>query len=217
MVAIQPLFGGALHQLPCEHPFGNAVQTTAYLAIRPEGGNVLFYGSGHMADCLDGLEALGGVWRQLVNHRDEATPGADLVKERFGAPLWCHSLEREACAQVCHVGDTFEQGPLTDDIEAIHTPGHCPGSTCLLWQTPNGQRILFTGDTFYPSKGRWTVAIAEEHRDQMRASLQKLTREHIDALVPSLFIGEVMWLEGADAVQDALKQCIERLKAPKGR
>lgn len=42
-------------------------------------------------------------------------------------------------------GDRIELGDRT--LEVVHTPGHTPGSICLLDRT-NG--VLFTGDTFYP-------------------------------------------------------------------
>ena len=42
-------------------------------------------------------------------------------------------------------GDTIDLGGRT--LEVIHTPGHSPGSVCLL---DKRNRILFTGDTFFP-------------------------------------------------------------------
>ena len=42
-------------------------------------------------------------------------------------------------------GDTIELGGRT--LEVIHTPGHSPGSICLL---DKKNRIIFTGDTFFP-------------------------------------------------------------------
>jgi glyoxylase-like metal-dependent hydrolase (beta-lactamase superfamily II) len=45
----------------------------------------------------------------------------------------------------------LEEGALIDlgdrTLEVIHTPGHSPGSICLL---DKKNRILFTGDTFFP-------------------------------------------------------------------
>jgi glyoxylase-like metal-dependent hydrolase (beta-lactamase superfamily II) len=45
----------------------------------------------------------------------------------------------------------FEDGDVIDlgdrPLEIIHTPGHSPGSICLL---DKNNRILFTGDTFFP-------------------------------------------------------------------
>lgn len=42
-------------------------------------------------------------------------------------------------------GDRIDLGERT--LEIIHTPGHSPGSICLL---DRKNRILFTGDTFFP-------------------------------------------------------------------
>jgi len=42
-------------------------------------------------------------------------------------------------------GDIIDLGERT--LEVIHTPGHSPGSMCLL---DKKNRILFTGDTFFP-------------------------------------------------------------------
>ena len=44
-----------------------------------------------------------------------------------------------------HDGDIIDLGGRT--LEVIYTPGHSPGSACLL---DKQQRILFTGDHFYP-------------------------------------------------------------------
>ena len=44
-------------------------------------------------------------------------------------------------------GDTIEVAGLT--IEAIHTPGHTPGSTCLLIREGFDTPVLFSGDTLF--------------------------------------------------------------------
>jgi glyoxylase-like metal-dependent hydrolase (beta-lactamase superfamily II) len=43
-------------------------------------------------------------------------------------------------------GDVFNFGELT--LEAMHTPGHTPGSTCYFLHDTN---VLFTGDTLFPN------------------------------------------------------------------
>ena len=54
-------------------------------------------------------------------------------------------------------------------LEVIHTPGHSPGSICLLDQK---NRILFTGDTFFPGP---LYAFAEDvNIDDYIASIEKL-------------------------------------------
>ena len=201
-----------LYACPPEHPSGNSVQTTCYIALRASGEHVLFYGSSRVEGVFDALDRLGGVSLQLVNHRHEATPQADLVRHRFGARFLCHLLERQACAEYCNVDGTFEEGWLAPDLLAMHTPGHCPGSTCFLWNSPHA-RVLFTGDTLYLSRGKWCVTIEEGNQKQMCASLKKLLEFDVDILVPSLFIGNPAWEElGPRGTRQAIQECIERLE-----
>ena len=57
------------------------------------------------------------------------------------------------------------------NLEVIYTPGHSPGSICLLDQK---NRILFTGDTFFPGP---LYAFAEDvNIDDYIASIEKLKR-----------------------------------------
>jgi hydroxyacylglutathione hydrolase len=63
-------------------------------------------------------------------------------------------------------GFTWSRGP--DRIEAIHVPGHTPGSTIL-----NVNGLLFTGDTIYRDDV-WLTALPEQDRPSLVASLQRI-------------------------------------------
>jgi glyoxylase-like metal-dependent hydrolase (beta-lactamase superfamily II) len=64
-------------------------------------------------------------------------------------------------------GDIIELGERT--LEVIHTPGHSPDSICLL---DSKNRILFTGDTFFPGP---LYAFGEDvDIDHYIASIEKL-------------------------------------------
>lgn len=68
--------------------------------------------------------------------------------------------------------DTYGEGSILHlaglDIQVMHTPGHTPGSVCLL--TENG---LFSGDTLFPSScGR--TDLPGGSAEQLRASLARL-------------------------------------------
>lgn len=118
--------------------------------LRPE-SNLLFYSSSAIDKEFGFIAGNGGLLRQYVNHRDEASPFCDRVAERFQAPLSCHAEERVAIEKQCRVGGIFgRRTRLHPDLEAIPTPGHCPGSTCFLRDSPEG-KVLFTGDILYPS------------------------------------------------------------------
>ncbi len=63
-------------------------------------------------------------------------------------PLFGLSRERSQPTRLLRDGDTVELGSLSFTV--LHTPGHTPGSICLL-----GHGILFSGDTlFYMGVGR---------------------------------------------------------------
>lgn len=65
-------------------------------------------------------------------------------------------------------GTTIDLGERT--IEVIYTPGHSPGSVCLL--DPEN-RILFTGDTFFP--GPLYAHASDVNIDDYMESIEKLT------------------------------------------
>lgn len=64
-------------------------------------------------------------------------------------------------------GDLIDLGDRT--LEVIHTPGHSPGSMCLL---DKKNRILFTGDTFFP--GPLYAYPEDVNIDDYIASIEKL-------------------------------------------
>jgi len=202
-----------LYRTRSERPFGNVVQTVAWLLLRDE-GNLLFYSSGFIEEYLGFIEARGGVAWQLVNHRDEATSSCDVVEERFEAPLVCHVLEREAISEKCRVGRVILEHQRTfEGLQVIHTPGHCPGSTCFLLPRPNGN-VLFTGDTLYPTNGRWGVAIGDGHQQEMISSLETLAALDVSVVIPSLFIGDADHgrFHERGSYTEMIQSCIERLR-----
>ena len=79
-----------------------------------------------------------------------------------------------------HDLDTVELGERT--LTVYHTPGHSPGSICLL-DSRNG--ILFTGDTVYP--GTLYAHFAESDFVAYRLSLERLVGllDHVVQLCPA--------------------------------
>jgi len=71
----------------------------------------------------------------------------DLVKGALGAPVFCHPAEQilpaEQIDEPLSDGGELAAGSLR--VRALHTPGHTPGSTCLLVG-----KFLFSGDTLFP-------------------------------------------------------------------
>lgn len=101
--------------------------------------------------------------KYIVNthgHLDH-TAGNGAVKEKTGAPILIHEEDAPMLTnargpiglwgfhgssppadRVLHDGDTVQVGSLT--FRVLHTPGHSPGSICLL-----GDDVAFTGDTLW--------------------------------------------------------------------
>ena len=143
-----------LYQTHPDHPFNNEAKTHGYLLVR-DGGNLFIYSSGELYQEEAFVRNLGGIHRQYLSHVDEAAKSCDWVAKTFSSHLVCHEQERVAVAKKCTVHETFAKDfRLEPDFQAIHTPGHSPGSTRYLWES-SGHRYLFTGDTVFLTNGRW--------------------------------------------------------------
>lgn len=98
-------------------------------------------------------------------HLDHVGAAAQLkshTKAKIAVPKGDEMLYEHAPVQAQAMGlDAFDMAPidlLFDDkdqfdvagakLTAIHTPGHSPGSSCLLLESSDG-RILFSGDTLF--------------------------------------------------------------------
>lgn len=139
-------------------PFDPSLAIRAFL-LRRDRGNLLVYRAGTIEREAQSVNELGGLSRQYLNHRHEASPTCDWVAKTFGAPLHCHEAEAPAVSETCHVDETFsERHRLDDDFDVIPTPGHTGGATAYLWDTGR-HRCLFTGDTIYFRDGEWVGAL----------------------------------------------------------
>jgi glyoxylase-like metal-dependent hydrolase (beta-lactamase superfamily II) len=137
-------------------------------------------------------------------HWDHVRAALDLAS-RVGAPVYLHEADRflwaaehgDAAFSPLHDGDTFAAGDLT--LEARHTPGHTPGSTCFVAlaaepqpkgshsglagvgaapdtspRLPEPERIVFSGDTLFeggPGATRWDYSSFEQIIESIQARL----------------------------------------------
>jgi glyoxylase-like metal-dependent hydrolase (beta-lactamase superfamily II) len=84
----------------------------------------------------------------VVTHRHgDHWANIDLVKEKLGAPVWCHEDDRAPYAAKVFdtLSDEAEIQLGESRVRIIHTPGHTPGSICLLVDG-----VLISGDTLFP-------------------------------------------------------------------
>jgi glyoxylase-like metal-dependent hydrolase (beta-lactamase superfamily II) len=96
------------------------------------------------------LDALAGVHAGtiVVTHRHfDHWTSIDELKRATGARVLCHEGDREPYAAKVDAtiadGDELSVGDLR--VRVLHTPGHTPGSICLL----AGSRLV-SGDTLFP-------------------------------------------------------------------
>lgn len=106
--------------------------------------------------------------------------GASQISHVTGARILAHRLEKKPPqgAQPIEDGFKVELGNWT--LQAVHTPGHTPGSTCY-WVPQIG--ALFTGDSVL-GIGTTVIRPGEGDMGQYVASLQKLLFLPIKILYP---------------------------------
>ncbi len=96
----------------------------------------------------------------------------DEVAGATGAPVWLHPADQEMVPRradhEASDGDTISFGDAS--VRLIHTPGHTPGSTCLLL----GETHLFTGDTLFPGGPGNTFGDADAFATIMRSLRERL-------------------------------------------
>ena len=119
-----------------------------YVLVCPETRESLVIDAPSEPDKIVAL-AQGTTIKQIVithNHRDHWGALAEL-KEKTKAQVAAHPADANALPVALDVpllgGESLQIGTIS--VSVIHTPGHTPGSLCLL----TGHH-LFTGDTLFP-------------------------------------------------------------------
>ena len=145
-------------------------------------GNVIVYNSPALTASATDIQDVGGATRLLVNHWHEAMlfgqPGLDV-------PTFVSALDQAETARSMRIDGTFTgRHMIDDDLEAIPTPGHTPGTTSYLWDN-GSHRFLFTGDFIWIEHGEWkAVVIDDSARGEYLDSLALVRELDFDVLVP---------------------------------
>ena len=149
-------------------------------------GNVLIYNTSNESD-FDWIEEKGGINIQYLSHRDEVSSSLSSIKKRFNSDLACHYLEQEFVEKFRPVNVVIE-GSQThfSGIQIIHSPGHTNGSISFLYDSPQGLRYLFTGDTLFYAKNKWNSLIFPGHDGDKNALIKTL--QNYISLEPDLVI-----------------------------
>lgn len=195
--------------------FAPSIVVRSFLLARND-GNLLIYSAGTLQEEQESLAEKGGVSRQYLNHRHEASPCCDWVRATFNARLHCHEQERAEVSKSCNVDETFSKRHVVGgDFEVIPTPGHTSGTTVYLWDSGR-HRCLFTGDTaFLQGKSEWVTAVLDSSdRHAYIESLEVIRDLDFDVLVPwAADIGEDFYeMTNRDGTRRRIDGILERLR-----
>ncbi len=104
-------------------------------------------------------------------HRDHWR-ALDAVADATGAPVWLHPADEDLVRRTPDraAEDGKRVGFGQAEVRVLHTPGHTPGSVCLLL----GDRHLFSGDTLFPGGPGNTFGDEDAFRQIMRSLRDKL-------------------------------------------
>ncbi len=125
-------------------PAGDARELLEALSGRPVAAVVLTHGHfDHLGAATALIEATAA---PLAVHSFDAGRITDPVLT--GGRMFGFEQTAPEPSRLLEDGDVIETGPLR--LEVMHTPGHSPGSICLLGAaSPGGQERLFSGDTLF--------------------------------------------------------------------
>jgi hydroxyacylglutathione hydrolase len=109
-------------------------------------------------------------------HEDHIS-GNVVLKREYGVPICIHEYDAPCLEELnenfpppnilLEDEERLKFGHMT--LKVIHTPGHSPGSICLV-----GQEVVFSGDTLFAG-GIGRTDFAGGSDSDMRVSLQKIT------------------------------------------
>ncbi len=157
-------------------PFAN----NGYVIIDPESGESLIVDMPYEGEKL--LQAAQGthVTRIVLTHaHPDHLPSYDLITAATGAPVCAHEDEIGMPPQKVQERLTDGQDlPLGKQrVTVIHTPGHTPGSLCLL-----AGRFLIAGDTIFPG-GPGHSDSPEELQQETKSIVERLFALPDDTIV----------------------------------
>ncbi|HWB72389.1 MAG TPA: MBL fold metallo-hydrolase [Egibacteraceae bacterium] len=148
------------------------MDNNVYLLADPATGEGLLIDAADDAERI--LEEVGDTrLRGIVTthgHRDHWR-ALDAVAEATDAPVWLHGDDADmvpwTADRAAEHGTRIGFGQA--EVRLLHTPGHTPGSVCLLL----GDTHLFSGDTLFPG-GPGRTTNQEEFQTIMRSIEERL-------------------------------------------
>jgi len=183
----------------------------SYLIVRPnsEGGNVLVDSPRFTRPLVKKIEAMGGVRRMFLTHRDDIADHARF-NEKFGAERIMHAADGARRHGVESIIEGESAMRLDDELLVIPVPGHTRGSMVLLYNN----KYLFTGDHLAWSPPRETLTAFRSacwySWPELTRSMKKLLDYEFEWVLPGH--GRIH-RDTLSGMRSHLVHCIEWMKA----
>ena len=160
----------------CGYSSESSYGAQSYFLTRPD-GNLLVDSPRFAAPLVKRLEALGGVRRMFLTHRDDVADHAKF-RERFHCDRIIHRDDDSIGAEIDLAGDA----EIGAGLHAIWLPGHTRGSCALLVDDEH----LFTGDHLWAWEGRLEMGrnVSWYSWSEQKKSLRKLLDYRFEWVLP---------------------------------
>lgn len=179
----------------------------SYLITRPE-GNILIDSPRFATQLVKRIEAMGGVSRMLLTHKDDVAAHA-MFREKFDCERLMHADDGARRLGVEHVITGEEARRLDDDLLVIPTPGHTRGHVVFLYRN----KFLFTGDHLAWSPARQTLtafrSVSWYSWPEQTRSMEKLLSYEFEWVLPGH--GDIH-RDDTSIMHDHLAHCISWMK-----
>lgn len=147
----------------------------------------------------------------ILSHGPCGITDGKIWQEKLGLQIYLHEFDTSNKWLALTPDHPFIQSPHIDaSIEIIHTPGHSPGSVCLLHKNST---CLFTGDTFAGNKDgsvRNFLKDPDANGDlqQRLESCKKLTELDFNKILP--FHYEMIVKKAKDSLRSFIQSAKEQ-------
>jgi glyoxylase-like metal-dependent hydrolase (beta-lactamase superfamily II) len=123
-------------------------ENNVYVLVDEETKDSILIDTPFEPDVILGLTEGTNVRAIVFTHSDQDHLGAfDEVTKRLPVPIMAHAADADriprSCDRLIDEGDTVAFG--NSSLRVLHTPGHTPGSICLVTDG-----LLISGDTLFP-------------------------------------------------------------------
>ncbi|GIR24294.1 MAG: MBL fold hydrolase [Synechococcus sp.] len=128
--------------------------------IQRADGNVMVDVPRWSAPLARRIEVMGGLAQIVLTHRDDVADHQRWA-QAFACERWIHRGDADAAPSAEQVLEGQEPLGLAPQIELLPTPGHTPGSLCLL--LGDQRRVLFSGDHVWWNRDQDVLVCSERY------------------------------------------------------